>query len=106
MATCHPRWRDGRSCLPRTLDRAPRGSGWSNTDLGDCGFLDYQPRPEQLGYRRLTLRVIRPEGNYLASFEYFGGRALPPPSNSGWSRDTNPAPTVASAKLPASIARG
>ncbi len=47
-----------------------------------------------------------PGGGYLASFEYFGGRALPPPSNRGWSRDTNPAPTVASAKLPASIASG
>src|SRR6266704_2846530 len=47
-----------------------------------------------------------PNRIYLASFDYFGGRYLPLPSNRGWSRENDPAPTVASAKLPASMARG
>src|SRR6266481_4660196 len=42
----------------------------------------------------------------LASFDYLGGRDLPRPSKSTWSRDKSPAPTVARAKLPASIASG
>src|SRR6266403_1002703 len=61
-------------------------------------------RPQ--GDRWVPMARFRPARIYLASFEYLGGRDLALPSNRGWSRDNNPAPTVASAKLPASIARG
>src|SRR6266404_6246684 len=62
-------------------------------------------RPQEIaGF--VPMARFRPARIYLASFEYLGGRDLALPSNRGWSRDNNPAPTVASAKLPASIARG
>ncbi len=63
--------------------------------LADSGFL--------LG--NWPLRVSTTKA-HLANFEYLGGREPPLPSNRGWSRETSPAPTVASAKLPASTARG
>src|SRR5438876_8069827 len=42
LAAGHTLCWDRRACLPRALDRAPRGTGWRDTDLSDCGFLKFQ----------------------------------------------------------------